>query len=374
MAGSGPRELHSGTVIFLDHAAGEPVRPQLAARYAEYAARYCHNPHGLTCYSERSRRALLDARERLLEAAQIPSGEAEVVWCASGTEAVNLALRGYCWKDPRGAIAADAAAHPALRNTAADLGGHPVEFFLPSRNAQMPRAELAAISLVNNETGAIWMGGWRHPGTRLFLDAAQAFGKIPIPWQRGQVDMLAISGRKIGALPSSAALIVRRATIGALRPVLTGGGQQHGWRSGTVDVPSAVLFADAAQLAAAECEAAGRRTAALNRRLRDGINELGQGQWPIFSPPDASPYILAFAIPGFEGALITRILAQDCGIVVGAGSACSAESHETSPALRASGVADALARGMIRVSFGAENTPEDVEALLQALPQVLKNY
>lgn len=362
----------SDVPVFFDHAAGEAPRPEIAARYAELAARLRYNPHGLTCYSEGCRRALLQAECELLTAAGVPRDEAQVVWCASGTEALNLAMRGYCWRKRDGIIAADAAAHPALRNTAADLG-HAVEYFLPARTPRLPAAEMVALSLVNNETGAVWPGrGGAFPdGALLLVDAAQALGKMALPWRTEAIDMLVLSGRKIGGPASAAALVLRRSTVPALRAVVTGGGQQHGWRSGTVDVVSAVLFAEAARLAEAERATVTARVASLNRQLRAGIMERG---WPVFSPDNGSPYILAFAIPGCEGALVTRILAADYGIVVGAGSACSAESGEVSPALSAEGTPEALARGMIRVSFSGGNTPQEVSALLEALEAVRKNY
>ncbi len=361
--------------IFLDHAAGEMILPELARRYAELSAQYRFNPHGLTCYSELSRRALIDAERKLLQAAGIAESDAAVIWCASGTEALNLAMRGYCWKTPSGVIAADITAHPALRNTAADIS-HPVEYFLPSRNSRAPRAELTALSLVNNETGVIWHAdrSTLSDGTILLADGCQAFGKIALPWNEAQIDMIVLSGRKIGGPASSAALIIRRKSISALRPAITGGGQQHGWRSGTVDVVSAILFAEAAALAVATREENLRKVAALNQRVRDGLIGRFGAQCVFFSPADASPYILAFAISGYEGALVTRILAERYGIIVGAGSACSAETHEVSATLRANGASDDTARGMIRVSFGHDNTSDDVDHLLDALPKLIKEF
>lgn len=368
-------------VILLDCAAGVPMFPGLADEYPALARQYGMNPHGVTCYAEDARRVILDAERRLLALCGTSSSEAGVVWCATGTEAVNLALRGFPWKTTDASIALDLGAHPAVRETARALRGHPVQGFLvqpdgtvlfPSQATPETPPALAALSLVNNETGVVWNGDRDAfpTGCAVVLDACQAFGKHPLPWHAA--DLLILSSRKLGGPATGAALVYRKSL--RLKPVITGGGQQNGLRSGTLDTVSILLFVKAAEMACQNQRENWTNAVALNRTLRCAIARLGQGRWPVFSPETASPYICYFAIPGYEGAIIARALAEKYGVVIGTGSACSAESRQTSPLLRALGIPDDLARCALRVSFSAHTTSADLARFLDALPEVLKNY
>lgn len=352
------------------------MRPELAAKYPALTRELGYNPHGGTIYAEYCRRAVLGAERQLLAAAGIPEQEAAIIWCANATEAANLALRGFA-KNYAGAmrIALDLGAHPALTETARDLDAE-VDGFVVGPHGKLsrmlrPGTALAALSMVNHETGVMWRAERDDfpPGTCVLLDASQGFGKHPLPWRAA--DMVIISSRKIGGPAAVAALIVRRGV--QLQPVITGGGQQSGVRAGTLDAVSCVLFAEAASLACQEAPAALTKIAALNHELRAGIAAAGQGRWPCLSPEDASPYICTFAIPGCEGAIISRTLAER-GILVGTGSACSAESPKTSDVLAAFGVSEELARETLRVSFGHDSTPEELRMLLEVLPAVVRNY
>lgn len=368
-------------VTHLDCAAGVPMLPALADEYPILVQQYGWNPHGLTCYAEDARRVLLSAERRLLALCGTTPSEAGVVWCATGTEAANLALRGFPWKTAEAPIALDLGAHPALRETAKALRTHPLQGFLVQPDGMVhftsqatpetPPA-LAALSLVNNETGVVWNGDRDAfpTGCAIVLDACQAFGKHPLPWHAA--DLLILSSRKLGGPATGAALVYRKSL--RLNPIITGGGQQNGLRSGTLDTVSILLFVKAAELACKNQRQSWTNASALNHTLRHAIAQLGQGRWPIFSPETASPYICYFAIPGYEGAIIARTLAEKYGIIIGTGSACSAESNHTSPLLKALGVSDDLARCALRVSFSAHTTPDDLARLLKVLPQVLKEY
>lgn len=349
----------------------------LAAEYPRLAQKYGLNPHGLTCYAEDARRAILDAEQRLLALCGTTPAETGVIWCVNGTEAANLALRGFPWKHDSAPLAIDLGAHPALLQTAQSLTSHPRHEFLvePDGALSPPPPEecaLIALSAVNNETGVRW--NWtrprRAPNAAVLVDACQAFGKHPLQW--ASADLLILSSRKIGGPATGAALLYRRNLH--LRPVITGGGQQDGVCDGTLDTIGILLFVKAAENACARQAAALETVTALNRELRSGLGHLGHGKWPVFSPPDASPYICYFAIPGYEGAIIARALAEKYGVVIGTGSACSAESRKTSPLLKAQGVPDELARAALRVSFSARSTSADLRAFLTALPEVLRGY
>ena len=244
--------------------------------------------------------------------------------------------------------------------------------------ASAGQAALVAVTHVNNETGAIadlarfrvWMQEYA-PRAVLVVDAAQSFGRQRIPWQTAQIDALVVSARKIGGPAGVAALVVRRGL--RLEPVLYGGGQQGNLRSGTVDVVGVVEAGQAARLVAAGREAEAARIGTLNAFLRQRLGAWTCPALRLLSPPGASPWILTFAVPGYEGAILMRLLAER-GIVVATGSACSAESGKTSHVLRAMGVPDALARCVLRVSFGRHTTAECLEVFLHGLRQVVDAY
>lgn len=368
--------------VDLDRAAGHTPSVLCRRQYAVLAERYSRNPHGLTCYAEENRRSLKLAERAILQAAGAREQDTAVVWCANGTEALNLALRGFDFGGRQGALAWDRGGHKGLTATAQSLGV-PLRGFLLDDQGRIPFSPgdgddpapvLAALSLVNNETGVLWDGdrSGLPAGCRVLLDACQGFGKHPLPWERAHVDMMVLSSRKVGGPATGAALLHRRDL--KLKGLLTGGGQQEGLLSGTVDVVSCLLFAAVAQEVCQKAVDSLARVTALNRQLREGLQRLGCGAWPLFSPEDASPYILYFAIPGHQGALVARLLAAHHRILVGSGSACNAESNETSPLLQARGVPEDLARGAIRVSLAPESTSAEITAFLDALAQVLWEY
>ena len=364
--------------VDLDQAAGHPLSPLCLQWHDTLARRFSRNPHGLTKYAEEARRALKLAERTLLQLAGAQEKDTGLVWCANGTEALNLALRGFPFPSPNATLALDQGGHHALTETAACLPQPKAPFLLDDQGKLPPglpqETALAALSLVNNETGLLWDGDATPlpRGCALLLDACQAFGKHPLPWNSAPADFMVLSSRKLGGPATGAALLYRKKW--KLAPLLTGGGQQQGLVSGTVDVVSALLFAAAAEEACRRAPEALKEACALNQMLREGIHQLGQGKWPVFSPPHASPYILYFAIPGCQGALVARLLAENHRILVGTGSACTAESGETSALLKARGIPADLARAAIRISLAQETTPQDVQALLQALPKVLKEY
>ncbi len=377
--------------VYLDYAGACPVLPEVLAAHAGLCRRYVANPHASSRFSEPAKRALARAEGDLLEALEVPFDEARVVWTGGGTEADNLGTLGVL-RRTRGALAlVDAGAHPALgepcRQYARRGQGRCAEIPLrPDGSLDLARvppalaaeAALVALTHVNNETGAvadleavrIWM---QRCGCRavLCVDAAQSFGRHPIPWRTARIDAVALSARKIGGPAGVGALVLRRGL--SLEPVLYGGGQQENLRSGTVDVVGAVETALAARTVCPGRDAERARVRALNLQLRTALQGWESPPAVILSPPDASPWILCFAVPGREGAILMRMLAER-GILVATGSACSAESGKTSAVLRAMGVPESLARCVLRVSFGRGTVPEHVERLLQGLREAVAAY
>jgi len=386
-----PTQDPTTAFTYLDYAGACPLLPEIAEGHADLCRRYIANPHATSRFSELAKRALHGAEQDLLAALDIAGEEARVVWTSGGTEADNLATLGVL-RRTRGALAlVDAGAHPALaepcRQYARREQGRYAEVPLRADGAlDLARVEpdlareavLVALTHVNNETGAIadlpaarsWMRT-HAPKAVLSVDAAQSFGKHAIPWREAAIDMLVVSARKIGGPAGMAALVLRRGV--RLEPVLYGGGQQDALRSGTVDVVGAIETARTTSLVCAGRAAEFPRVAALNQFLRDRLGTWTRPAVPLLSPIGASPWILTFALPGYEGAVLMRMLAEH-DVLVATGSACSAESGKTSHVLRAMGIPDGLARCVLRVSVGRHTTQEHLERLLRELRAAVDRY
>lgn len=361
------------SLVYLDHAAATPVRSALLAGHAARCAQFVANPHGTTRQSEACRRAVAEAERRLLAALGIDWREAQVVWTSGGTEADNLACLGVIRRSAT-TVLVDAGAHAAMLEPcrqAAVCREVPLDDQGALRLGEVDwaTADLVAVCQVNNETGAVADLPVLRAVSRALLavDAVQALGKVPIPWREARLDLVAVSSRKIGGPAGVGALIVRRGV--ALQPLFFGGGQQQGLRPGTVDVVGVTEFSLAAEAAVAEQAGHAARCRHLANRVRMAL----AGEVRFLSPETGVPHILALSLPGYDGAVLMRLLAEQ-DVVVGAGSACHAESAETSHVLRAMGCDEATARGQLRISFGPDSTEADVDRLVAALRDVRRNY
>lgn len=386
---------------YLDHAATTVLRP--AAREAYLEASTLHGNPSSTHAAGRSVRAVLDsALEEIASLLDVP--RSWLLLTSGGTEADNLALRAVPQAlraaDPsRTAVAVAATDHPAVLATARSLAvpaggtgadgtgadGFAVrELGVDARGVLDSTGVAAALedravgllsaALVNNETGAVQdlaaLGeAARAHGTLLHTDAVQAVGHIPLP-RRGEVDLMSLSGHKLGA-PVGVGVLVARPGV-PFAPLSTGGGQQRDIRSGTLDAPHAAAFAAALRETLAEAEETSARLAALTARLRAGIAAIDPTA--RFTLPEDAPragHILHLLFPGAHADSLLFLL-DERGVDCSAGSACSAGVLQASPVLAAMGVDEVAARGALRLSLGWTSTEQDVEIFLAALPEALE--
>ncbi|MFA6814838.1 MAG: aminotransferase class V-fold PLP-dependent enzyme [Lentisphaeria bacterium] len=368
---------------YFDYAATCPIRPELQKRYLSYLERYPQNPHGGTCFAEQSRRLILNAERRIFSLLSLPEGGAKIIWTSGSTEALNLAINSAPGKN----FAVDSGAHPAmLQSVLAQEKRGCVTHLLPlsaegkinwSQAPLQHAFDFIALCDLNNETG-VCQNLAEIPNINtgskpiICVDAAQSFGKRKINFNQEKIDYLVLSSRKIGG-PGTLGALVYRSNC-PIKPVLFGGGQQHNLRSGTLDTPTILLFADAAELSYQKAAEEQKRYQLWNTLLRTELQKIAPDKIIFFSPKTASSPILSFGFRGYEGAIITRMLAEYCGIQVSSGSACSAESHEISLVLKAMGYSDQDARCAIRLSMGYGNTKDQIKDFLHVMPQLLKNY
>ena len=249
---------------------------------------------------------------------------------------------------------------------------------VPAFANALPGAALATALAANNEVGtindsAMLCAAAADAGVPLHLDAIGAVGWLDVDFARwrgepagtGGLVAMSVSGHKIGAPVGTGALVVSRRA--SLSPLLHGGGQQRGLRSGTQDVPGAAAFATALEAAAAERDTVTTRTRDLRDALAAGIRSLVPEAEILGDPVDRLPGNLHVHFPGASGETLLFLLDQ-AGIAVSTGSACQAGIPEPSHVVLALGRDERAARSVLRLTLSGSSSTADVDALLAALP------
>ena len=388
---------------YLDHAATTPMRPAaIEALTAELAL--TGNASSLHAAGRAARRTVEEAREQL--AAALGARPSEVVLTAGGTEADNLAVKGMFWgrraQDPtRRRIVVSAIEHHAVLDPAFWMAGHagaeivllPVDgdgvVDLEALAAELETSgdQVAFVSVMwaNNEVGTVSPVAevvalaHRHR-VPVHADAVQAVGQVPVDFAASGLDAMTVSGHKLGGPHATGALLARRDL--ALAPVLHGGGQERGVRSGTLDTPGTRSFAVAVDAAVREQpENAARLTALrddLVARVRSAVpGAILRGPEPLAGSPVRGgpatrlPANAHFTFPGCEGDSLLYLL-DSAGVQCSTGSACQAGVPQPSHVLLAMGVSESDARGALRFSLGRTSTGADVDALVAVLPGVVE--
>lgn len=362
---------------YLDYNATSPVDPRVVDAMLPYLAGPYGNPSSVHRYGRAARAAIDLAREQV--AALVGAEPKQVVFTGGGSEANNLAIKGAAARLLPGSVCISAIEHPSIIEAAQSLGqslaGWRCEHWpVDGHGVVMPPANLpddlrlASVMLVNNETGAIQpvsaIAETVHgAGALMHTDAVQAAGKIPVDFAALNVDLLTLSAHKFGGPKGIGALIATKTV--QLAPLIHGGGQEQGLRSGTENLPAIVGFGAAAALAQQEQAQHADRLRALRIRLEQGLDAF-QAVTRFSDVAERLPNTVQFSLAGIDGETLLMKLDQ-AGFAVSAGSACSAEKSEPSHVLMAMGVDETVAQGAIRVSLGPENTDQDVDGLLAAL-------
>lgn len=320
---------------------------------------------------------------RVQVAALVGASPKEVVFTSGATEALNLAITGAAHADPvRRHLVTTAIEHEAVLDTvlALEAAGYEVTRVAPGADGVMDadavaravRADtlLVAIMHANNEVGTIQPVGevaprCRELGALLVVDAAQSAGKIPVDAPGLGADLVALSAHKLYGPKGVGALWVRRRPPARLAPLVHGGGQERGLRSGTLNVPGIVGFGAAAALALAAMPAEGERLGALRdellARLRERVPEVRVNG----SMSARLPQNLHVAFPGVEArALVQRLAAT---LAVSSGSACASARLETSHVLAAMGLPPGVSYSALRVGLGRWTTAEEVALAADAI-------
>ncbi|MGA1836859.1 cysteine desulfurase family protein [Herbiconiux sp. 11R-BC] len=369
-------------MIYLDAAATTPVKREVLETMWPYLTGDFGNPSSHHGVGESAARALAEARRTVAE--WLGCRPAELVFTSGGTEADNLALKGIALGNPRGRhLVLSAIEHPAVVESAdylrrqhgfdvtevpVDETGlvHPDAFAAALR----PDTTLASVMFANNEIGTVQpvaeLAAAAHAagGIPFHTDAVQAAGWLDTRVDALGVDALSFSGHKLGAPKGIGALFVRSRL--RLEPLVHGGGQERGNRSGTENVAFAVGLAAAVTASERVRVEAAERASGLRdefiRAVLAGVPDArltGNAQRRL-------PSVASFCFPGTSGEAVLLQL-EERGVVVSSGSACAAGSDEPSPVLIACGIAPEVAQTAVRFTFTAETTAEELRTAATAL-------
>jgi len=362
---------------YFDHNATTPLDKGVLAEMLPFLAQEYGNASSRHDFGTRARRAVNKAREQVANMVNVQP--VQVVFVSGGTEANNLFIRGAAAYLKPSQVVVSAIEHPCVARPAQDLvrQGWKLRKLAVDSQGRVDIADaggalreptgLVSVMLVNNETGVIQpvseiaamargKGAWMH------TDAVQALGKIAVDFEALGVHAMSLSAHKVYGPKGIGALIVDKRL--ELKPIIHGGGHEGGMRSGTENVPAIVGFGAACDLAAQRMEAIAQRTLDLRDRTEKGAAALGAEIFGRGANRISNTTYLAF--PGIDGETLVIELDR-AGFAVASGAACSSTSTEPSATLLAMGVAPELARGAVRISFGAQNTVDEVDDFLQAL-------
>lgn len=373
---------------YLDHAATTPLLTEVKEVLARFGDEVFGNPSSVHAYGRRAKEGVEDARDRV--AAAIGASPAEIVFTGGGTEADNLALKGAAAK-ARGNgnhIVVTAFEHHAVLDPAQWLKRQGFEVTVvpispsglvdPSIVAGAVRSQTVLVSVmaVNNEIGTVQDIGaitsavkTSNARTLVHTDAVQALGNVPVDVHAWGVDLASFAAHKLGGPKGVGALFVR--TSVPLEPIVHGGGQERGIRSGTLNVAGIAGFGVAAEIAAKEVYEKGDRLTPLRDRLLDGIGAFVGDVVVNGSLEKRVAANLNVCIPGTDGEILLLLL-DEAQIACSSGSACSSGALDPSHVLLAIQTPRELAKGSLRFSLGRASTAADVDAVLAVLPEVVR--
>jgi len=370
--------------VYLDHNATTPLDSRVLDAMMPYLLSSTGNPSSTHSFGRRVREAVEISREQV--ASLINAHPSQVIFTGSGTEANNLAVKGFAELSEVGCSVFSAVEHVSVIASHQALhkqGWHSNEIAVDAQGRVSKAAlqeilstdtKLVSVMWANNETGVIQdVTGLselvRSAGAVMHCDAVQALGKLDINFDGSGVQLMSLSSHKIYG-PQGVGALVRDKSL-ELEAVLHGGGQEGDLRSGSENIAGIIGFGKAAELAVKEQHQRSKRCLQLRQRLESQLREIVGIS--IFSElADRLANTTFFAVAGIEGE--TLLMALDTqGFAVSSGSACSVADSEASHVLRAMGVDDELSRCAIRVSIGKDNSCEDIDAFVQCLKQQISS-
>ncbi|WP_010250166.1 cysteine desulfurase NifS [Acetivibrio cellulolyticus] len=373
-------------IIYFDHAATTPVKPEVIEEMMPYFRNKFGNASSIYSIGRESKKAVEVARERV--AKSLGALTREIFFTGSGSEADNWAIKGvaYANRDKGNHIITTAIEHHAVLHTCQYLESDGFEVtYLPVdenglvspeqvRNAIKPNTILITIMYANNEIGTVQpiaeIGKIaKEKNVYFHTDAVQAVGNIPINVNELNVDLLSLSGHKFYGPKGVGALYIRKGV--KITTFLHGGAQERGRRASTENVPGIVGLGKAIELATQNIEQYNRKLMELRDRTIEEITKKIPFVKLNGDRYKRLPGNVNFSFEFIEGESLLLMLDMK-GIAASSGSACTSGSLDPSHVLLAIGLPHEIAHGSLRVTFGDENTHEDVDYLMEVLPLIVE--
>jgi len=371
--------------IYMDYAATTPTDQRVVEAMLPYFGEIYGNPSSLHGFGQEARAAMEGARAKI--AAFLGAKPAEIVFTSGGTESDNFAIKGVAWVNRKKGdhVITSAIEHHAVLETCRFLEKEGFRVtYLPVDGdglvdpadvvkAITDRTTLISIMHANNEIGTIEpiaeIGRIaKGKGICFHTDAVQTFGHLPFTVDELNIDLLSASAHKLYGPKGMGLLYIRKGT--RITPLVHGGDQESGRRASTQNVPGIVGFGKAVELAAATLHEEVARLTSLRDRFIQGILERLDGIRLNGHPARRLPNNINLSVESVEGE--GMILSLDMmGIACSTGSACSSSSLEPSHCLLAIGLPHELSHGSLRFSLGMYTKEGDIDAVLEALPQVV---
>ena len=373
--------------IYLDHNATTPLNPVVAEAMMPYMSGIYGNPSSVHRFGRLTRDALEQARGQVAQC--VGAEPNQVVFTSGGTEANNLAIKGSLLNRPLSRIAVSSIEHACMIEPAKAMSklGWELDLLVVDDQGRVATDHLqsamtadtgfVSVMAANNETGVIQdLGGLIEVAKSVnsdvlfHSDACQMIGKLPISFKQLNLDLMSVSSHKLYGPQGAGALIVSRSID--LQPQILGGGQEKGLRSGTENLAAIVGFGKAAELATELQQARKEHVQKLQQQLEGCLVEL-PGVTVFSLQAERLPNTVQFSVQGIDGETLLMQLDRK-GFAVSSGSACDSGRTEPSHVLMAMGVEKNMAKGAIRVSFGEQNTSEQVVQFIDALAQIRQQF
>ncbi|MFA4137497.1 MULTISPECIES: cysteine desulfurase family protein [Brevibacillus] len=378
-------------MIYLDNSATTRPHPQVIETVRRAMESYYGNPSSLHQKGVEAENVLKQARK--VAAQYLGCKESEVIFTSGGTESNNTAIKGVAFQyQNRGKhIITTQVEHPAVYDVCKQLEGLGFAVtYLPVdregrvsveavQKAMRPDTILVSIMHVNNELGTIQpileIGQWlkQFPKVLFHVDAVQGIGKVPLRIKDSGIDLLSVSAHKFYG-PRGVGILYKREGL-IIHPLMMGGGQEGGVRSGTENLPAIAGMAKAIRILEELGSVEMIRLQKLNQQLREGIATM---EGCVVNTPESNtaPHIMNLSVPGVKAEVLLHAL-EEKGFLISTKSACSSKVNEPSRVLTAIGIERDCALSSLRISLGRENTADDIQQFLKALEEcvsVLRTY
>ncbi|MEK3980914.1 cysteine desulfurase family protein [Psychrobacillus sp. FSL K6-2836] len=371
-------------MIYFDNSATTKVHPEVLNTFVTVNEKFWANPASIHTFGHQTNELLQSAREQIADI--LKTSSEKIFFTSGGTESNNLAIFGLAHKyKHRGKhVLISEIEHPSILEAAKKLSeqGFEVEW-IPVDTEGIILLEsvkknlrddtvLVSVMHVNNETGAIQPIEQLSKIVReqsralIHMDAVQSFGKMQVNFKNLDVDAITISSHKIHGLKGSGLLALKKFI--EIEPILYGGGQESGIRSGTTSVPLAVSTAKAMRLAMEDLENKVEKLQIWSNDLVEFLQSFSFVK--IISPSKKAPHIISFSVRKIKGEVLINALQQQ-DVIVSTSSACSSRQTKTSHVLKSMHISDDYIKGVLRVSLSTINTQQEIDQFKIVFKQVM---